>query len=708
MSGDGQNNELDITLEAELKNPRVIGCSIIIKDNKPIYNHVYTNNEIINNIQVSPSSPKSPSIISSTGLFSKQLDKYSNSTLNTSKIELNCEVNSETALETKNNPSYSEKLVKNEIKVEDLKKVKKDFSIWRCLCWPDVAISPIHSSGYGQMRLSICLNKIISPIFSDKVDYMDKDLVGLDEFELLPYIRVYYNDELLFQSCVINKNMYIILDIDVHHPLSNITVEIYDFDDSDPSLVGNFEDCITQITIPVGAHSNRKPLETQLVVGVDEETRLLFIRKSHQNKVKTDNLVAQKLLRFPIINLYENNMVKTNKSIEKGVNKYSENNIIECEEAGIEDEFKILGTGFEDNEKHEKKFSNTLSNEIYYEISNKVVKNAIELSRSAESRYKATGKLQNPHCTLVVQIYSEIKWTRLSLIPREIFALYLPEPKLTKPRSSNRNLRLENRIRTLVNTIIILRELFLSDCFSPIKDKIWKLHNWESYTLSFFAFSIIWYTLFHPEYLYSLFFSLLLYILVKNFNKKDKLVKLESYILARLRPSQLNNSDTNLDLDLDFDSFKSSTNYSQNLIQENCTFENEVHTADRGNDFAILETLLSSSVFSPNSLYYIQKISVITEGLTRYTVRIMKLFYWYNFLQSLILTSLSIVLLVISLIYTKSFCKVIQYIFLFSLLFSSSYFLPPIKGLFRLVRSYRKYKKLKKRNTNSSNRSKNS
>ncbi|KAH7648093.1 hypothetical protein FG379_000017 [Cryptosporidium bovis] len=625
----GSNNALDRTLEAELKNPRVIGCSVIIKDNRPVYDNVYTSSRILKNISVPPL-PATPLMTSGFARSGYESSKNSpnfasNSKQNKSSYEIDSK-NSDVSLENKNNYFNLGKIIKNENKSSSKNNNKKDFSIWRCLCWPEIAVNPIYSSGYGKMRLSLCLNKIIPALFLDKTESVDKDIIGVNDFELLPYIRIYYNDELLFQSCVINKNMCIILDIDVHHPLSNITLEIYDFDDSDPSLIGNLEDCITQIIIPIGAHSNRKPLETQLLVGFDEETRLLFIRKSHQNKVQKDNLLAQKLLRFPIANLYDYDAIGSDKNTKGVVNKYSEsNNIIEYGEIEIDDEFQILDASFDSNERNEQRLISSLPNGIYHEISSKMVKNAVELSKSAENKYKATGRLQNPYCTLVAQIYSEIKWTRFSLIPREIFALYLPEPKNTTPRSSStRDLRFENNIRTLVNTVIVLRELFSSDCFLPIKDKVWKLHNWESYTLSLFAFSVIWYTLFHPEYIYSLIFSLSFYILVRNFNKKNKFTKLESSILAKLRPSQLIGSGINLNLDLDFDSSKKNNcNSSQHINRENCTLESEESTADGGGDFEILETLLSSSIFSPNSLYYIKKMSVITEGFTRYTYQLL-------------------------------------------------------------------------------------
>ncbi|KAH8582966.1 uncharacterized protein ELE39_002311 [Cryptosporidium sp. chipmunk genotype I] len=695
------NSIIDKVLEAELTNPRVLAWSVIIKDGQPVYN---------NNI-LKVENKRTALELSSANSKSSQNSKYFFSPIDMAEKPKYKEI-----LPGKDEDSFFEtgdddflgKIVNEEYGIRDEMNcniVKRDFSIWRCLYWPEIAVNPVYSCGYGKMRIALCLNKIITSAQEKSQNRGSMKRMNQEKREcidLLPYIRVLYDNELLFQSCIVNKNICIILEIEVHHPLSKVIIEIYDLDDSDPSLIRSSNDMIGHMIIPVGAHSNRKPLESRVIIASDDNARILFIRKSLQKKVHSENLMAQKLLRFPI------------KSCERQFNK---NEPPSKKFSEFKDDEKmsrdILVKSFS-KESLDGCIMNELPNSIYFELANQMVKDAIEFSHSAEIKYKSSGILQEPHCSFVVQVFSEIKWSRLSIIPREIFALYLPEPEVRsnfkyKNKSNNysfhdgrmkSDINLEINIKVIINSIILLREIYNSECAFPYKEYIWKLLNWESQLHSLFALSIIWYLLFHPKYIFSFGFLFGLIILFINFDKRNLTLNLESSISRNLKTLSSFDYDADelLEDNVLYSPIKSNSHTKfQSLSPNSITLDNcEAKKSLESIDFTILENLLKSSIFSPKTVKYIKKFSYILEKSAIFIHGIIKIHFWNNFVQSLVLTSVYSILLLISLIYSNEFCKCMQYFFLITILLLSTYFFPPIKGILRIIRSYKRFKMLKR------------
>ncbi|OII75490.1 uncharacterized protein cubi_02011 [Cryptosporidium ubiquitum] len=703
------NNIVDKTLEAELNNPRILAWSVIIKDGQPIHNNnalkvdnnltSFPNDSTRTSFEFRSPSPKSSSL-NSPSFFSRR-----NTTEKSKNKEIGLEKNKQEFKDEFLRKINEENVTNNE---PNFNVVKRDFSIWRCLYWPEIAINPVYSGGYGKMRLALCLNKILTSAQERNQNHVIMGRTSYEKREcinLLPYIRILYDNELLFQSCIVNKNICVILEIEVHHPLSRIIIEIFDFDDSDPSLISSSDNLIGHIIIPVGAHSNRKPLENRLIVASDDDGRILFIRKTHQKKVHNENLMAQKLLRFPIKSCER--LSKTRKSrleLSESPNIFSE---------FIDEEETLRDTLIRNSSKESLDgcIINELPNIIYFELANQMVKDAIDLSHSAEIKYKSIGILQEPHCSFVVQVFSEIKWSRLSIIPREIFALYLPEPKVSSKykynnKNSNYNFHhtslkdnnLEINIKIIINSMILLKEIYYSECIYPYKVYIWKLFNWELQLHSLFALSIIWYLLFHPKYIFSLGFLFGLIILFMNFHRNNLILNLERSISRNLKT--LNSVDYGTD-ELEDNILCSpikSNNHAKSLPLNNNSIplENLEESKSIENiDFTILENLLTS-ICSPNTIKYIQKFSYIFEKSAILIYGIIKLHFWGNFFQSILLAFAYSIFFLISLLYSNEFSKYMRYFFLTAVLLPSTYFLPPIKGFLRIIKSYKKFKKLKK------------
>ncbi|KAJ1610035.1 transmembrane domain-containing protein [Cryptosporidium canis] len=666
---------VDRILEKELANPRVLAWSVIIKDGQPVHSSNVLQAGV--NECITPPSAKRTSPALETGhSYSKRSPLPSPSP---SPASL-----SETPKDDQRQLSSDEHLGgitgdygKQRYMGSHSTTIKRDFSIWRCLYWPEIALNPVYSAGYGTMRLALCLNKIITSL---ERSHNNALMTGssMDEggdIELLPYIRVYYDRELLFQSNVVNKNACIILEIEVHHPLSKITIEVLDFDNSDSSLVGSSDDLIGHITIPVGAHSNRKPLESRAIIASDENARVLFIRKSHQKRVHSSNLMAQKLLRFPIESCRSSSKANMHKwRHSKDESQHGRGGSVDEDVTPKDSQART--SSIESLDGH---FLNELPNSIYFELANQMFQSAIELSHSAEVKYKSTGVLQRPHCSFVAQVFTEIKWSRLSIVPREIFALYLPEPESISDyrykkghyishikRMSNSNL--EINIKAIIHSITLLREIYYSECISPYKEYIWRLLNWESQLHSLFALSILWYLLFNPRYILSLGLLLGLIALFINFDKKNQILDLESSISRRLKDSD------SLEFGAD-DLMEDSILFSQMNIKSNITTRPassspinlespEEKESVEMMDFIILENLLSSSVLSPNAIKYLNKISHLLEKSTMLAFGVVKLHFWKNFLQSTLLTIIYSILFIISLAYSSELSRYIQYLLL--------------------------------------------
>ncbi|KAK9172709.1 hypothetical protein CmeUKMEL1_15695 [Cryptosporidium meleagridis] len=687
------NKILDNVLESELTNPRLLAWSVIIKDGQPVYD-----NDILK--------------VSDKTTALEQNSLNSNSSSENSKHFLSPRSREIRSKKEENDysktdvGSFSGKTVSEESGVNEIncKIAKKDFSIWRCLYWPEIAINPIYSGGYGKMRIALCLNKIITSLQEKNQNRGSFGRVNQEKGEnidLLPYVRILYNKELLFQSCIVKKNICIILEIEVHHPLSRIVIEIYDLDNSDPSLFNSNDDMIGYIIIPVGAHSNRKPLESRLIIASDDDARILYIRKSKQKKVHTENLMAQKLLRFPI------------KSCERQLNK---NRPEQDRFSEFKDEEDILGDSSVRNFSRESldgNIMNELPNSIYFELANQMVKDAIEFSHSAELKYKSIEMLQEPHCSFVIQVFSEIKWSRLSIIPREIIALYLPEPEAGSNYKFNNNSennslydkRMNNDINLEINTkaifdsIILLKEIYDSECIFPYKKYIWKLLNWESQLHSLFALSIIWYLLFNPKYIFSFLFLLGLIILFTSFDKRNLALNLENSISKNLKNlnSLENDFDGLLEDNVLYSPTKNNHTKFQSLSPNSTIIDSyEAKKSVESVDFTILENLLTSPIFSPKTIKNINKFFHILDKSAIFIYKLIKLHFWNNYFKSLVLTWVYSVLLLISLTYSNEFCKYMQYFFLIMILLPSTYFLPQIKGIMRIIKSYKKFKKLKR------------
>lgn len=685
---------LDKALEEELANPRVLAWSVIIKDGQPVYNNnifkTDTNRDtttLLNNLSKPTFELRSPDHKNSSSFYPPN---------NVPEIFVNREMGMK-------GDQCSSSCDKHGPESEgNCKVIKKDFSIWRCLYRPEIALNPRYSGGYGNLRLALCLNKITSALEKS----LSHGLVGgassdkKECIELLPYIRIYYDNELLFQSCIVNKNACIITEIEVHHPLSNIIIEVLDFDDSDPSLIGSSDDLIGHIILPVGSHSNRKPLESRLILASDEDSRILFIRKSQKKKVHSNNLMAHKLLRFPIKSCKESLKMRTEPK--------------RCEPVDGDEAPKDTLAGTSSMESLDSCIMNELPNSIYFELANQMVKDAIELSHSAEVKYKSIGLLQEPHCSFVVQVFSEIKWSRLSIIPREIFALYLPEP-VTKSsidcrynndhcanhsKGASRDPSLNVSIKMIINSIELFREIYYSECILPYKEYIWKLLNWESQLHSLSVLSILWYLLFHPKYIFSFGFLTGLIVLFINFDNRIHILSLESSISRKFTTfDSLECGDEFLEDNILLSPLKS-RNYSIKSPPSNSntipfeSFDDE--KSSENIDLTALENLLMSSIISPNATKYVQKISIFLEKSAMLLYGIIKLYFWNNFFQTFILALVYLILLITSLAYSNELCKFMQYFFLMAILLLSAYLLPPIKGFIRIIKSYNKYKQLKR------------
>lgn len=688
---------VDKTLEKELANPRVQAWSVIIKDGQPAYNNGILKTDTNRNATSFPGDSASPTI------ELRPPDPKNSPHLSSPSNVPGGFRNRETELKGGKRSSNCDKhRPKSE---RDCNVVKRDFSIWRCLYWPEIALNPRYSGGYGNLRLALCLNKIITSALERNMNHGLAGGANSDKKEcidLLPYIRIYYDNELLFQSCIVNKNTCIIIEIEVHHPLSKITIEVFDFDESDPSLIGSSDDLIGHIVLPVGAHSNRKPLESRVIIASDEDSRILFIRKSLKKKVHSNNLMAHKLLRFPI---------KSCKSLKTG----TEPGRCESMEKNETPKDSLEGPPPSGEESVDSCIMNELPNSIYFELANQMVKDAIEFSHSAEVKYKSIGVLQEPHCSFVIQVFSEIKWSRLSIIPREIFALYLPEPetRLSDYRFKRDHFASHNKgeansdpsinvnIKTIINSLTLFREIYCSECVLPYKEYFWKLLNWESQLHSLSALSILWYLLFHPKYIFSLGLLMGLITLFINFDNRAHILTLESSISRKL--STLESAECERDEFLEDNLLLSPIKNKNYFVKSppsnssNAPFEGfDVEKSSENIDLEILENLLASSVLSPNATKYVQKISFLLEKSAILFYGIVKLYFWNNFFQTLLLTLAYFILLIASLAHPNEFCKCMQYFFLMLSLLPSAYLLPSIKGFIRIVKSYKKYKKLKK------------
>ncbi|CUV06312.1 unnamed protein product [Cryptosporidium hominis] len=686
------NKIVDKVLESELTNPRLLAWSVIIKDGQPVYN-----NDIL---RVSDKI----TALEQNSLNSNSSSENSKHFLSPRSKEIRSKKEESDFSKTDGNFLCKTVNVESGINEINCNIVKKDFSIWRCLYWPEIAINPIYSGGYGKMRIALCLNKIITSLQEKNQNRGSFGRVNQekgDHIELLPYVRILYNKELLFQSCIVKKNICIILEIEVHHPLSRIIIEIYDLDDSDPSLINSNDDMIGYIIIPVGAHSNRKPLESRLIIASDDDARILYIRKSQQKKVHNENLMAQKLLRFPI------------KSCERQLNK---NEPEQDRFSEFKDEEDMLGDDPVRNfskESLDGYIMNELPNSIYFELANQMVKDAIEFSHSAEIKYKSIRILQEPHCSFVIQVFSEIKWSRLSIIPREIIALYLPEPEAGQnfkynnnsknyslyDKKINNDINLEINIKSIINSIILLKEIYDSECVFPYKEYIWKLLNWESQLHSLFALSIIWYLSFNPKYIFSFVFSLGLIILFISFDKRNLALNLESSVSKNLKTlNSLEHDDELLEDNVLYSPIKNNNHTKLQSLSPNSIIIDsyEAKKSVESVDFTILENLLTSQIFSRETIKYINKLSYILEKSVIFIHEMIKLHFWNNSLKSLVLTCVYSVLLLISLTYSNEFCKYMQYFFLIIILLPSTYFLPQIKGIMRIIKSYKKFKRLKR------------
>ncbi|EEA04715.1 uncharacterized protein CMU_037800 [Cryptosporidium muris RN66] len=594
------------TPEFELRNPRVLAWSIIFQNGSP-------NNKI-------PNSPTKTH-------FDKDISSVTNCG---NSLDLNGTESSENTL-------------------------KRPFSTWRCLYWPEVAVNPIYSSGYAKMRIVLYLNKLnISANFSeDNAESVYngelnniKSNLDMAPIELLPYVRIYYDKELLYQSSIIKSDLCIILDIEVHHPLSNLYAEIYDWDNSDTSLVGT-DDSIGQLIIPIGIHANKKALDTRLIVGMDDEARVLFIRKSYQKKVLSDNIVAQKLLKFPLNSNF-------NLPVYNSSGNYTD-----------------------------------ISDIIYSDIISKLTKEALLLAKNAEEKYKVnTGRLQNPHEYLVTRIYSEVKWSRITLIPREIAALNLPEPcKKIHEANSQLSPNINKDLNRIINSIKVIKDIFWPACIKPIQQKIQVIIEWESTILSFTIIGFIIYLLLYPQYTFPIFFGISLITLGSTFLHRywayDRINQITEYNLKQTQTLKKN---------LDGD------------IQQNTSRENEPLSpiiidgteplVGQSDETDILQ-VLSSSALPPGYKIYLNKAANIFERLSKILKLVVSIIYWEDIVTSLVLSIFLLFSLLYSLFYPYIFQYGIQYIILSTISITVLSALPPLKSITRMFIAFRKYRKLK-------------
>ncbi|KAL7066134.1 hypothetical protein ACR3K2_34180 [Cryptosporidium serpentis] len=595
------------TLEFELRNPRVLAWSIVFQNGSP-------NNK----------TPNSPTKMS----FGR----------NTSSP-----ANYRSFLNSNGTKSFENTL-------------KRPFSTWRCLYWPEVAVNPIYSSGYAEMRIVLYLNKLnISANFAeDSVENLYngelndiKSNIDMAPIELLPYARIYYDKELLYQSPIIKSDLCIILDIEVHHPLSNLYVEIYDWDNSDTSLVG-IDDSIGQLIIPIGIHANKKALDTRLIVGTDDEARVLFIRKSYQKKVLSDNIAAQTLLKFTLNNNFD-------LSIDNSSGNYTD-----------------------------------IPDLLYSDIISKLTKEALLLAKNAEEKYKInTGRLQNPHEYLVTRIYSEVKWSRITLIPREIAALNLPEPcKKTYEENLQLSPNINKDLNRIIHSIKAIKDIFWPACIKPIQQKTQMIIKWESAILSFTIIGFIIYLLLHPQYTFSIFFGIALIILASTFPHRywayDRISQITEYNFKQTQTLK-----KSLDRDVQ-----------QNVSQKNEPLSpiiiDRIDPLVGQSDGTDILQVLSSSALPPGYEIYLNRAANIFERLSRILKLVVSIMYWEDIVTSLALSIFLLLSLLYSLFYPYIFQHGIQYIILSTISITVLSVLPPLKSITRMFIAFRKYRKLKR------------